>query len=368
MPTKLSQKTTSKIPFLKKNTVLILGGYSSGLDRFYENHKETFFYASKVTGYKFLYLPEILGNLSPELINLLFPGSEGCISAEEVYAHIRKTANLEGRVGFLYKIKRTGYFYEVPGFSEEEISRSLDPFFNLLEEASSFQKEKKYSSKQIQLSEPLFEKEISIISAPLHRRKPIIRDTEKSEEDIRFSIAGPEPFPADGDVLDQRTLNIIEEWRKFEKEYGITIDRLAEILRSSVRLSHLVITRSNRIILEDWPGRPEVKMAPLSKTLYFFYLRHPEGAPFKDLPSYEDEFLSIYKGITGRDDNAGIKSSIDALVNPYDNSKNVLCSRVKKAFREILGVSLAESYSIIGKQKERKYISLDRDLVIWEKH
>ena len=183
---------------------------------------------------------------------------------------------------------------------------------------------------------------------------------ETKESGIRFSIRSRE------ENLDPRTQSIIDEWESLSKRFGITIEDLQVILGYKVNLSRLYITTSNRIYLADIKDRPEVKLDDLTKALYFFYLKHPEGAAFKDLSNYEDEVLHIYMGITGRDDLVGIRKSVSSLVSPYSDGRNSCVSRIKKAFKDIVGDHIAKYYYIDGKYAETRSVSIDRDLVIWE--
>ncbi len=51
------------------------------------------------------------------------------------------------------------------------------------------------------------------------------------------------------------------------------------------KLSRLVITQDYRIVLLNY-NNMEITMPTLSKVVYFFYLRHPEGLSFKELADH----------------------------------------------------------------------------------
>lgn len=209
------------------------------------------------------------------------------------------------------------------------------------------------------------------------------------ESDIRFSVVEPSPalecceaprrkkvqeagrascldtLFEDEKALDARTKAIIEAWENIVRKFGITIDDLYGILRCRVKLSRLTITTSNKFYLTDFENR-EVKMDDLTKALYYFYLRHPEGATLKELYQHEEEILKYYSGITGRDDMNGIRKSVKDLLDPYGNGRNVCLSRIKKAFRVAVGEPVAGFYYVDGKYGEARKVRLDRDYVIWE--
>lgn len=199
--------------------------------------------------------------------------------------------------------------------------------------------------------------------APCRKIQPIILDKRFEDYD---TAAGEEcAFREREEEPDARTRAIIDAWESIERKFGITIDDLYVILRSRVKLSRLTITTSNRLYLTDFENK-EVKMDDLTKALYYFYLRHPEGATLKELYEHEDEILKYYSGITGRDDYNRIRKSVKDLLDPYGNGRNVSISRIKKAFRNAVGDPVAGFYYVDGKYGGSRKVRIDRDLVIWE--
>lgn len=128
------------------------------------------------------------------------------------------------------------------------------------------------------------------------------------------------------------------------------------------RLSRLVITQDYRIVLPDY-NNMEINMPTLSKVVYFFYLRHPEGLRFKELVDYRGELLRIYSTISNRDDLDKLGQSIDELVDCTRNSINEKCSRIRSAFVSRFSDELAENYYITYGNDNTKLIRLDRRLV-----
>jgi len=55
---------------------------------------------------------------------------------------------------------------------------------------------------------------------------------------------------------------------------------------------------------------------------------------------------------------------INELTNTLNDQVSVKISRIKRAFTEAIGVSLADNYIIQGENAERKKIKLSRNLVI----
>ena len=209
-----------------------------------------------------------------------------------------------------------------------------------------------------------------------------IQNVEEAENEIRFSAVGSAvatecyevPLRKEScrresavreEAHDDRTQAIIDAWANIERKFGITIDDLYVILRSRVKLSRLTISTSNRLYLTDFDNK-EVKMDDLTKAVYFFYLRHRDGASLKELQDHEDEILKYYLGITGRDDLNKIKASVKALLDPYANNLNVSLSRIKKAFCKAAGDKAAPFYYIDGPAGGTRKVHLDSDLIIWE--
>jgi len=129
------------------------------------------------------------------------------------------------------------------------------------------------------------------------------------------------------------------------------------------KLSQLLITEDFRIMLPDY-NNMEIKMPTLSKTLFIFYLNHPEGVLFKKLRDHKKELSEIYRSISPYEDMKKMNQSIEDIVDSTKNSVNEKCSRIRAAFVSQFNDNLAHNYYIIGKAGEPKRITLDRSLVI----
>ncbi len=361
------------VPFLQDKTVLYVDS-RTGTSHFYiEANRHDIASEFEAVGYTFLFLPELAGNLFPDVLHYMLPGQDDILLAEDMYQRIQDLANLGDKTGFLYKQDGQTYFRVLPELSDKDIETAVQSFIAYLHQeefpktgGTRFREKssggtrfrKKIESKDSE--DVLFRVEMDFdMDGGIGLAEPeAIPETKESG--IRFSIRSRE------ENLDPRTQSIIDEWESLSKRFGITIEDLQVILGYKVNLSRLYITTSNRIYLADIKDRPEVKLDDLTKALYFFYLKHPEGAAFKDLSNYEDEVLHIYMGITGRDDLVGIRKSVSSLVSPYSDGRNSCVSRIKKAFKDIVGDHIAKYYYIDGKYAETRSVSIDRDLVIWE--
>ena len=131
------------------------------------------------------------------------------------------------------------------------------------------------------------------------------------------------------------------------------------------KLSKLLITKDYRLFLTDY-NKMEITMPTLSKVVFFFYLRHPEGLRFKELIDYRDELLYIYYRISNRGEVEKMEQSIDELVDSTRNSINEKCSRIRAAFVSRFNDDLAKNYYITYGEGNAKHIALDRVFVIDE--
>ncbi len=136
-------------------------------------------------------------------------------------------------------------------------------------------------------------------------------------------------------------------------------------LKHQIKFSRITITKDCAVLLTDYDNK-EVKMEPMTKAVFLLYLKHPGGIAFKQLPDYRKELADIYERIKPYGLNDRVIKSIEDVTNPFLNSINEKCSRVKAAFLPLVDASLVDHYYIIGKGGEEKKINLPRNLVIWE--
>jgi hypothetical protein len=200
----------------------------------------------------------------------------------------------------------------------------------------------------------------------LHEPK-IDYNKEQAEKKIFSDICYSIELNAD-DQFDYEAYRLADEIRtriQQLKESG-ALKLIADIFEGinivSNKLSSIFITNDYRIFLKEY-GMKEVIMAPLPKSLYILFLRHPEGILFKQLSDFHDELLSIYRNVTIHEDIDRAKGSIRAMTNPLDNSVNEKCSRIRTAFLNVIADDLAQNYYVTGERAKPKKIILDRSLV-----
>ncbi len=188
----------------------------------------------------------------------------------------------------------------------------------------------------------------------------------KSEDDVAdhyFNDGSDNILFADksiDDLTDEIRQRIIELRKR-----GVQLHLLNELVEERPTLSRLVIDKDFRIFLPDY-NNIEITMQPLPKAVFFLFLQHPEGIPFKQLDYYFPELLEIYKHVGNREIEENILHSIGDITDPTKNSINEKCSRIREAFLKHFDAAYAQYYYITGKRGEPKKITLPRELVDWQ--
>ena len=158
------------------------------------------------------------------------------------------------------------------------------------------------------------------------------------------------------------------------KVIGVPMLEELRIEAAKGQLSRLTITQDYRFVLTDY-GQ-EVELQPVHKAVYLLFLAHPEGIEFKRLADYREELTGYYMQTAKMMDKEKIMEGVDHLVNPLDNAINEKCSRIKKAFLELMDEYRASYYIISGHTQKHfagssrvwyerlKVIKLPRELVV----
>ena len=129
-------------------------------------------------------------------------------------------------------------------------------------------------------------------------------------------------------------------------------------------VSRLYISSTGDIFLTDL-NNTEVKMPALCKVLYIFFLIHEDGLSLNYLNDHTEQLYRIYRRISTYGDEALLRKAIDNLTDFIGSTMNANLSRIRKAFRDILGDE-ANIYLIKGEKGGQKTIHLDRRLVVFE--
>jgi len=162
-------------------------------------------------------------------------------------------------------------------------------------------------------------------------------------------------------ALAELALQILVNLNKLNPDLAQSI-KASQLPQKRIDLSRLTIDENYRIYLDDY-GNMEIKMTPLPKTIFLFFLKHPEGMMLHDLVDHKQELLSIYRQISNSSEPKEIEKRINELVDMTNNSINEKCSRIKEAFVSQIDDSIAKHYYITGKRNEPKRIMLEASMI-----
>jgi hypothetical protein len=117
-----------------------------------------------------------------------------------------------------------------------------------------------------------------------------------------------------------------------------------------------------RIFLVDL-GDLEVRLNPKEKTLFLFFLNHPEGVRIVDLMDHKPEILGLYSRFSRASTPSLIEDAVDLMLQPTDGNINQVLTRIRSKFKQTAGDSIAGHYTIEGARNEPYKIALNRELV-----
>ena len=122
-----------------------------------------------------------------------------------------------------------------------------------------------------------------------------------------------------------------------------------------------------RIFLKDL-GDLEMQLNPKEKTIYLFFLKHPEGVRIVDLIDHKTEISHFYETFTNSYDTSQIEQAINLLLDPTEGNINQVFSRIRAKFKSAVGTRLSNLYTIEGNPGEPFKINLNRELVSVEEY
>lgn len=324
------------------------------------------------TGVTVIFVQDVLADLTKEVLDYNFPGvvlPEG-FSADSIYAWIRSELEFDADPSHYMVVH-----FEYGNFAVYDALTSIDKLLWYLKKLAD--RPEKKLRRAIKWSNPF--NKMSSFSGSLYEtvNNDIAQDEDcdmiVTDRDLHFRVTPQEvPLPERPEKTADQLFN--EEMDKEAAEVKRLVNGLilkgfpAEIiktwLKEAVKLSRLRITRQFRILLVDYDK--EVIMRPLAKTVFLFYLRHPEGVQFSYLQDHAKELRMIYGHVSVNDNPQRMDASIASLINPFSNSICEKCAAVKGAFMSLIDDDIACNYYITGMQGGKKGISLDRSLVEWE--
>ena len=326
-------------------------------------------------GYDIFYVPDVLSGLGSDVMKYNFPGVKVDFTQENFSHAVGKILQIElgehGACLVWYDEDMDCFKHSDLQYDFEALHVQVYSMFNsVLAEIESDIRFRISNADDIEnccnysMGMPFEEVEPCMSVDESRERRSIFHSCKESLFDLCEEIAEEELEPAkttpELDALAEEAQNVIRRLLLS----GFSAEVIKGWLEPKVKLSRIRITKRYKILLVDYDM--EVKMGPLPKTVFLFFLRHPEGMRFVDLQDYKQEIYDIYSRLAVSDDLDKIERSVDLLTNPFDNSINEKCTMIKYAFQKVVADDIASNYYVSGKQGHTMKIPLDRALVEWE--
>jgi hypothetical protein len=129
-----------------------------------------------------------------------------------------------------------------------------------------------------------------------------------------------------------------------------------DLIKNNIEPLHTIVSESADVVV----GEQKLKMEPLAKTLFVFFLSTLEGVPTSGLMDFHQKLLSIYRTVR----KSGQTETIDKLCLPYESDQTTFPpyrSTTNKLLINQLGKELSEFYlikNVAGKNTNRYKILL----------
>ena len=123
----------------------------------------------------------------------------------------------------------------------------------------------------------------------------------------------------------------------------------------------LIVDSKGKILIPEY--NLEIKLTPLFKTLYLFYLSKPEGVTVAQLCDYKKELLSIYKKLRPSVSTEDAETRITNLSHPLGDGFNPTKSHINKIITVLLKEPLADFYRISGTAGNSYKVNVPKNLI-----
>ena len=184
---------------------------------------------------------------------------------------------------------------------------------------------------------------ISIASEPLH---------------IDIDVDDDVLFDEDAQIL---VKEMQERYEKL-KQKGFKDFFIFNALRANEKVSRLRISKDLNFYLIDYNSKDKpLQINYIQKTLFILFLRHGEGIMMKRMIDYKSELEDIYKRFEVSEHK--LEEVIKSLTGGESSSLRTHVSKIRGAFVALSNDHLANNYTIRGKNREPKKISLPRNLI-----
>lgn len=189
----------------------------------------------------------------------------------------------------------------------------------------------------------------------------VIDDEDLHQFDLALSAMKIQIIGKYGDFRNDPDLSQIDK-PEYLKQFGLSNLAVNNLIgMTEPEPKELVVGQDFSIHVNYEGFKCKVELAPIEKALYILYLKHPEGINFKDLTDYQYELIAFYQKISRRNDEDALEKTILRLIDPFNNSINEKCARIKRAFEESVPAELVHWYTINGEKGGIRRIELPRE-------
>lgn len=342
----------------ENQVIYIEGQFDAAINRVLTDHYGQLFYYYKRQGLEFIYMPMFQGNAElEEQIRYYAPYLNDVewmtrqISSEFLLQYLEPAAHrTEIKPSLLYGGQYKDGIIEYQAVTVSDNLDSLKLNFN---DMGSSLMRRAYNM-------------IGAIGSAFHatekcklREEPVILQAEMDE------CWGCCPTKEEEDEDCTEMLRQLQETVQRLRLKGVPMGIIHSLIDQQEKLSRMVITENYRIFLPDY-GNMEIEMSALPKTLYFFFLLHPEGIILKHLPDHYEAICRIYRQLKPNIKEEKLRTSITRLTNPFSNRIHEVLSLIHYAFASKFDERLATHYTVNGEKGQWYKISLDPELIHWE--
>ena len=210
----------------------------------------------------------------------------------------------------------------------------------------------------------MFDNYKEMMSKVHHKSVGCINDFCEDKRQIEMKMKMTDICLKCQDLLWMKDVNPSIISQSIETMFGIRSKMLSvEMFKSSRRESRIVFCDKGNPVLVNLDNY-KVKLTPLERTLYHFFIRHEEGIRQVHLADYKEELKSFYLEFSGQANLANITNSINMLIDVQENSFQEKLSKIRRKFQDVLGDDEAyKKYVIIKYENERYAIKIDRSLI-----
>ena len=164
-------------------------------------------------------------------------------------------------------------------------------------------------------------------------------------------------------LLDDDVLALVLELKAMASKLrakGLDDDTLKDILLAGDGKG-IALTADGFMSLLDYGVT--IKLHPVERALYDFFLKHEEGVKADDMWEYYDELVEIYKRMTRFENPDAITDAVDNLLDDSRLTLYANLSRIKKKLTLAAGRAAADKYAILRGKDNAYRIAVARELV-----